>query len=259
MPRSATIEDYDIVNCVTAPHLPIRDYYETEAARGLWVRGIFNRTAGDYDRVERILGLGTGSWYRRRALRRAGLAPFMSVLDIGTGTGLVAREAAAIVGDAHRVVGVDPSPGMLEHAKVPPGLRLVVGTAEAIPAPDAAADFLSMGYALRHVSDLPAAFAEFFRVLRPGGRLCLLEITQPAGVTSRLLLKAYLRGFVPTIAAMVCRHRDMPVLMRYYWDTIAACVPPSSIMSALSGAGFVGVERRLELGIFSEYQGRKPG
>jgi len=242
-----------------APHPPLPRYYETEAERSRWVRGIFDRTAGDYDRVERALGLGSGSWYRRRALQRAGLRSGMTVLDIGTGTGLVAREAAMLVGDATRVTGVDPSPGMVEHARVPAGVRLLAGSAEAIPSPDATADFLSMGYALRHISDLSPAFAEFFRVLRPGGRLCLLEITSPQGALGRALLKAYLRGLVPAVAAVISRHRDMPKLMRYYWDTIAACVPPAAIMQALAAAGFVDIERYVELGVFSEYRARKPG
>jgi demethylmenaquinone methyltransferase/2-methoxy-6-polyprenyl-1,4-benzoquinol methylase len=242
-----------------APHPPLPRYYETEAERSGWVRGIFDRTAGDYDRVERVLGLGSGSWYRRRALQRAGLKFGMTVLDIGTGTGLVAREAAMLVGDATRVTGVDPSPGMVEHARVPAGVRLLAGSAEAIPSADASADFLSMGYALRHISDLSPAFAEFFRVLRPGGRLCLLEITSPHSALGRALLKAYLRGLVPAVAAVISRHRDMPELMRYYWDTIAACVPPAAIMQALAAAGFVDVERYVELGVFSEYRARKPG
>jgi demethylmenaquinone methyltransferase/2-methoxy-6-polyprenyl-1,4-benzoquinol methylase len=148
---------------------------------------------------------------------------------------------------------------MVEHARVPAGVRLLAGSAEDIPSADVTADFLSMGYALRHISDLPTAFAEFFRVLRPGGRLCLLEITQPKSALGRALLKGYLRGLVPAVAAAISRHRDMPELMRYYWDTIAACVPPASIMDALATAGFVDVDRYVELGIFSEYRARKPG
>ena len=241
-----------------APHPPLPRYYDCEADRSRWVRSIFDRTAGDYDRVERLLGLGSGSWYRRRALRRAGLEPGMTVLDVGTGTGLLARAAATLVGDARLVVGVDPSPGMVAHARVPAGVRLLAGSAEAIPAADGNTDFLSMGYALRHISDLAPAFAEFHRVLRPGGRMCLLEITPPSRPVARALLKAYLQGLVPTLAALVSRHHDMPGLMRYYWDTIAACVAPATIMQALTAAGFVDVERHVELGIFSAYRARKP-
>jgi demethylmenaquinone methyltransferase / 2-methoxy-6-polyprenyl-1,4-benzoquinol methylase len=243
---------------VRAPHPPLLRYYPSEDERKRWVLNIFDRTAGDYDRIERVLGIGTGSWYRRRALQRAGLASGMRVLDVGTGTGLVAREAAGLVGDPTLVSGVDPSAGMVAHAKVPAGVRLLAGSAEAIPAADAEADFLSMGYALRHIGNLSAAFTEFYRVLKPGGRLCLLEITQPERPLSRLLLKAYLRSVVPAVAAVVARHRDTPDLMRYYWDTIAACVPPAAILEALGQAGFVGVDRRVELGVFSEYRARKP-
>jgi demethylmenaquinone methyltransferase/2-methoxy-6-polyprenyl-1,4-benzoquinol methylase len=103
----------------------------------------------------------------------------MVVVDVGVGTGLVAREAAYLVGDATRVTGIDPSSGMVQQAKVPLGVRLICGSAEAIPLPSACADFISMGYALRHISDLALAFCEFWRVLRPGGIICLLEITPP--------------------------------------------------------------------------------
>jgi demethylmenaquinone methyltransferase/2-methoxy-6-polyprenyl-1,4-benzoquinol methylase len=242
---------------VPAPHPPLGAYYRTEGERSAWVREIFDRAAADYDRLERIVGLGTGSWYRRRALRDAGLKPGMSVLDVGTGTGLLACAAARIVGDPARVTGVDPSAGMLEHARVPAGVRLLSGSAEAIPAPDCSADFLSMGYALRHVSDLSAAFAEFYRVIQPGGRLCVLEFTQPAGALPRVIVKAWLSGFVPVAAALIAR-RDAPLLMRYCWDTIAACVPPETILQAIREAGFVEVERRVELAVFSAYRARKP-
>lgn len=241
-----------------APHSPLQAYYACEADRREWVRKLFDRTAGDYERMERLMALGSGSWYRRRALQRGGLRSGMSVVDVGVGTGLVAREAAGIVGDGKLVLGVDPSSGMIQNARVPAGVRLQAGSAESIPAPDASTDFLSMGYALRHVSDLVAAFREFRRVLKPGGRVCLLEITSPRGGFARMMLKAYMRGMVPVIARFVAHHRSSPELMRYYWDTIEACVPPESILDALTVAGFVDVARYVEQGVFSEYRAVSP-
>src|SRR5437763_1885491 len=101
-----------------APHPTLPRYYEaSERAKRSFVRRIFNQTAGDYDRVERLMALGSGSWYRRRALRRAGLAQGMRVLDVAIGTGLVAREEVDITGDPRLVLGLDPSVGMIAQAQ----------------------------------------------------------------------------------------------------------------------------------------------
>lgn len=242
---------------VHAPHLPLTDYYQTEAERRAWVSRMFNSTAADYNRIETILGLGSGSWYRRQALMRGGLKPGMQAIDVGVGTGLVAAQAAAILGDPACVTGVDPSPGMIQNAQVPAGVKLVEGRAEQIPFPDNSFDFLSMGYALRHISDLSTAFAEFHRVLKPGGKLCVLEITCPKSGLQKLLLKGYLRGVVPMLARLATRNGDTSVLWRYYWDSIEACATPERVMHTLANAGFVNVHRHVELGIFSEYQACK--
>jgi demethylmenaquinone methyltransferase / 2-methoxy-6-polyprenyl-1,4-benzoquinol methylase len=241
-----------------APHPPLRAYYGDAGNRPAWVQHIFDDTAVDYDRTERMIGFGSGSWYRREALLRAGLAPGMRVLDVGVGTGLVARRAAEIVGDPALVTGVDPSPGMLGNARLPAAITLLQGYAERLPCPDAAFDFLSMGYALRHIGDLDAAFREFHRVLRPGGRLCLLEITPPRNRLLGLVLKGYLRGLVPGLAKLTSRNTRTPQMWTYYWDTIEACVPPAEVMAALQRAGFARVERYVSLKIFSEYTAVRP-
>ena len=242
-----------------APHPDLPQYYDVQKGKTPFVRKLFDHTAGDYDRVERMMAFGSGSWYRRQALRRAGLRSGMRVLDVAIGTGLVAREEIELTGDARLVLGVDPSPGMIAQARRSlKDVDITLGVAEQLPVASDAFDFLSMGYALRHLSDLAPAFAEFFRVLRPGGRVCILEITRPRGRCRTALMKAYMRFIVPALTRLTTRHADTQLLWQYYWDTIEHCVPAEKIMAALSAAGFVEVKRHLELGIFSEYTARKP-
>jgi demethylmenaquinone methyltransferase/2-methoxy-6-polyprenyl-1,4-benzoquinol methylase len=252
-------ENHSIVESLTVPHIPLTEYYADESKRAGFVREMFDSTAEDYDLIERVLGLGRGSWYRGAALERAGLKAGMKVLDVGIGTGLVAREAVRIVGDARLVTGLDPSPSMMAQANLP-GVNLVEGFAESLPFPDASFDFLSMGYALRHISDLSAAFREFHRVLKPGGKLCLLEISCPASSLGKFILKNYMRRWVPLVAMVLARKSNTRQLWQYYWDTIEACVPPATIVAALSEVGLRDARRYIDvkmMSFFSEYQATK--
>jgi demethylmenaquinone methyltransferase/2-methoxy-6-polyprenyl-1,4-benzoquinol methylase len=181
----------------------------------------------------------------------------MKVLDVGVGTGLVAAQACILTGNAALVTGVDPSPGMMAAGKLPDTMVLMEGRAECLPFPDNHFDFLSMGYALRHVSDLVVAFAEFERVLKPGGRLCLLEITQAQNRFGRWLLKRYMRVVIPLLTRVVSKQENTATIWRYHWDSIEACVPPEQVLATLSAAGLTQVKRHLELGVFSEYQALK--
>lgn len=251
------MKNLEPVAVVHAPHRPLTDYYKTEQDRQAYLRKIFDETAADYDRIESMLAWGTGARYRHDALVRAGLKPGMKVLDVGVGTGLVSAQACVLTGDAALVTGIDPSPGMMAASKLPKTMTLVEGRAESLPFPDHHFDFLCMGYALRHISDLSVAFAEFQRVLKPGGRLCILEITQANGPLRRWLLKTYMRGVIPLLTRFVAGQQKTTTMWRYYWDTIEACAPPERVMATLSAAGFTGVRRHLELGIFSEYTAAK--
>lgn len=244
---------------VLAPHPTLGKYYDSPETKRRYVGRIFDQTAGEYDRIEGMMALGTGPWYRRQALGRAGLRPGMRCLDVAAGTGLVAREAVRIVGDRGEVVGVDPSTGMLAEAARSLAVRLVVGRAEQLPFADNSFDFVSMGYALRHLADVGAAFREFARVLRPGGVACVLEITRPRGRVSAAIMKCYMRGVVPALARMTSRiaRARQKELWAYYWDTIDACVDPETLQRSMSACGFADVARNVELGLFYEYTGRK--
>jgi demethylmenaquinone methyltransferase/2-methoxy-6-polyprenyl-1,4-benzoquinol methylase len=232
-------------------HLLDRDY-PTEVGRRAYLRNVFDSTASEYDKVETMLSFGSGRWYRRQALRRAGLRPGMKVLDVAMGTGLVTREALAAAGQGN-VIGLDPSLGMISQARASLKLDVVVGVGEALPFEDRQFDFLSMGYALRHLPDLRRAFAEFYRVLRPGGRLCILEITRPEGRLRRTLFSGYMRHVLPTIARLGGSRRQTRQLWHYYGETIDHCVAPQAILATLSEIGFRRVNRYVSLGIFSEY------
>jgi demethylmenaquinone methyltransferase/2-methoxy-6-polyprenyl-1,4-benzoquinol methylase len=175
----------------------------------------------------------------------------MKVLDVATGTGLVAREALAIVGSAGSVTGLDPSAGMLEQARSL-DFPIVRGFGERLPFRDASFDFVSMGYALRHVADLPALFGEMKRVLRPGGTACVLELTRPRNATAATSLRLYMTRVVPAIARVAGRP-GAGELMRFYWDTIDACVQPHAVLAAMKTAGFERPQRETAMRMFSDY------
>jgi demethylmenaquinone methyltransferase/2-methoxy-6-polyprenyl-1,4-benzoquinol methylase len=182
----------------------------------------------------------------------------MKVLDVAVGTGAFASAAASIVGPSGVVVGVDPSPGMLAQAGKKLGLRLSQGVAEALPFRDERFDFVTMGYALRHVVDLRRMFAEQFRVVRRGGTLIIVDFTRPRSRVGLALGRFYLGVVVSRMARLGGGGTQGQLLVRYCWDTLEHLVAPETVLGAMSGSGFVDVRRVGWFGILSEYIGRKP-
>jgi len=239
------------------PHPTLSPYYGQAEEKRKFLQRIFDDTAADYDRMDYLASFGTGPWYRGQALQRAGLAAGMKVLDVAVGTGLVAREEIKLVGDPKLVTGLDPSMGMMQLAVQQLGIRAILGVGESLPISSDQFDFLSMGYALRHLADLRVTFKEFHRVLKPGGRVLILEISRPANVVHRTLLRTYMKGIMPLISRMIGRRADTQKLWAYYWETIEQCVPADQVLEALTAAGFTDVKRYCEWGMFSEFTATK--
>jgi demethylmenaquinone methyltransferase / 2-methoxy-6-polyprenyl-1,4-benzoquinol methylase len=233
-------------------------YYPSEDDRASFITTLFDGAARHYDWVGHLLAFGSGPYYRRRTLAHAGLRPPMKLLDVATGTGQVARAATRLLGDPRAVVGLDPSAGMLREARRVHAGPLVQGRAEAIPMRDEVFDMVSMGFALRHVATLERAFAEYRRVLKPGGRLLLLEVSRPRSAVIRGMIRVYFAQILPLLIRVRTGSADARLLMKYYWDTIDECVPPAMILAALGQAGFVEVRHRVVGGCLSEYVAVRP-
>lgn len=240
----------------TEPHIPphraLVEFYGSQERAG-FVQELFDRTAQHYDRISAMFSFGTDRQYRRMALRRAGLVPGMQLLDVATGTGLVASAALSLGLSPSSIIGIDPSLGMLHQNKSKTPIRLVQGRGETLPFQNASFDFISMGYALRHVEDLLQLFSEFRRVLKPGGRLLILEISRPRSRFAFQGMSLYMNKVVPFLTRLRTRDAGAAQLMKYYWATIAECVPPEQILTALSESGLLNVQRKVMGQVLSEY------
>lgn len=239
------------------PHPTLSQYYGDDTRREKFVREIFDDTAPWYDWVIAFSSFGSGDWYRREALKRNGFTAETRLLDVATGTGVVARAGRDLAGDAKNIVGVDVSIGMLLSARRRIGVEMAQGMTEQLPIRSGTFDMVSVGFALRHFADLRAAFSEYFRVLKPGGKVVILEITAPESRIARAFLGVYMGGVVPVVARIYSRNADTQKLFKYYWDTTRTCVRPQTIIDAMKEVGFANVERQKDIGIFSAYVATK--
>jgi demethylmenaquinone methyltransferase/2-methoxy-6-polyprenyl-1,4-benzoquinol methylase len=240
------------------PHPSLTAHYADTKGKPEFVNTLFNRGAVHYDGVVDWGFLRSGAAYRRWTQKRHGLRPGHRLLDVACGTGLVAVEAARILGSAESITCLDPSEGMLAVARKKLAANFVLGRAEKMPLPDNSFDFLTMGYALRHVTSLEDTFQEFRRVLKPGGKLLIMEVTKPANRVGAWMFRQYFGRLYPTLTQWFTRSREARDMMSYYWETMDACVPPTEVLAALRVVGLVDVKRIPLLGLFSEYLAVKP-
>ena len=193
------------------------------------VRRLFDTISPRYDLVNRVMTFGMDVGWRRRTVRELRLPGRSLVFDLACGTGDLCRELASA---GYRPVGVDFSHGMLTAARTE--APLVEADILRLPVGDAVADGVTCGFALRNVVSLEAFFRETARVVRPGGRVTLLDVSEPDNAALRAGNAVYFRRIVPLIGGLLSDGGAY----RYLPRSTAYLPPPDEMLRMLRQAGF---------------------
>jgi demethylmenaquinone methyltransferase/2-methoxy-6-polyprenyl-1,4-benzoquinol methylase len=207
------------------------------------VRSMFDTIAPRYDLVNRLMTFGLDVGWRKQSVRALGLPTGSVVLDLACGTGDFLK---ILTRAGLRPFGMDLSWGMLAANRT--GAPLAQANAASLPVATGKLDGITCGYALRNFTDLAPAFAEFSRVIRPGGRLSILEVAEPDRGLLRAGDRVWFRRVVPIIGG-VLSDRDA---YRYLPRSTAYLPPTDQLRSMLNDAGFSSVNRRALSGGLSQ-------
>lgn len=198
------------------------------------VRGMFDTIAPRYDLVNRVMTFGLDGGWRRRAVRELRLPGRSLVVDLACGTGDLCRE---LITRGYRTVGLDFSRGMLAKART--DAPLVQADVLQLPLRDGEADGVVCGFALRNVVSLSGLFAELSRVVRPGGRIALLDASRPDNPILRAGHGVYLSRVVPLVGGLISDRHAYDYLPR----SMAYLPPADEMMAMLRDVAFPDARR----------------
>lgn len=225
------------------------------------VRTMFDRIAPIYDVMNTVMTAGLDARWRRAAVVAAEPKPGMRILDVACGSGALTRELAGAVGPGGEVLGVDVSTGMLDRARrrrprAPAALiRYEPGDALALPVRGETQDVATIAFGLRNVSDYAACLAEMRRVVRPGGRVVVLELATPEVGIGRLIARTWFDRVVPLVGRLAGGGSAYGYLPR----SVRSYPAPHEVAMLMLEAGLVDVRwRRLRPGLVSLHVGRRP-
>jgi len=229
------------------------------------IASMFDRIAFRYDFLNRFLSGGIDVYWRKKAIRELarpgeGVQP-LSILDVATGTGDMAIMMTKYL-SPQKVTGIDISEGMLEigrqkvaRLKLEGQILLLSGDSEAIGFPDSHFDAVTVAFGVRNFEDLEKGLQEMLRVLKPGGRLAVLEFSHPKTAGIRQLYNFYLRLVAPGIGKMLSSSREA---YQYLNDSVKAFPEGQNFVNILNKNGFHKTRlKRLSLGICTIYIGEK--
>jgi demethylmenaquinone methyltransferase/2-methoxy-6-polyprenyl-1,4-benzoquinol methylase len=219
--------------------------------RRRWVREAFHSIANRYDLLNTVLSGGVHYRWKRRAVEAAQLGPGDVGLDVCCGTGDLAEGIAARVSPGGRAIGLDFAPGMLDVArsrarsKAPALISLICGDAEALPVAGGSVAAITIAFGLRNVANPAQALGEFHRVLRPGGRLVVLEFGRPRARLLRRLYDVYSQTIIPRLGGWLSGRPDA---YQYLHDSIRKWPDPDALAGTITRAGFIDVRYRMLTG-----------
>lgn len=221
---------------------------------------MFGRIARRYDLANRLLSGGIDLWWRRRLVRAVRASGPREVLDLATGSGDVAFALAGALPAGTRITGMDFCQPMLDEAELKKkrgsaprlaNLSFRLGDGLALPVPDQSVDAVTISFGLRNLADRGRGLREMRRVLRPGGRLLVLEFSQPA-TWFRPIYYFYLSKVLPRLAGIVTGDR---AAYNYLNETIADFPDRSALANEIRHAGFASVSAEpMTFGIVALHQ-----
>lgn len=235
--------------------------YDNDAAKAGQVREMFNSIAPAYDVMNRMMTLGIDTIWRRKAVDMVGKYNPRRVLDVATGTG----DLAFLIDKRLRpeqLLGIDLSEGMLAIARekalqkgVADRLSFAVEDCLSLSLPDNSYDAITVAYGVRNFENLKQGFAEMYRVLAPGGVLCVIELSTPEHFPMRQLYKFYTYTIIPLVGRIVSRDKQA---YSYLPRSVAAVAQGEEMLDIFRSVGFKNCRlRRLTFGACTIYMGEK--
>lgn len=236
--------------------------YDEQRAKTEQVREMFDSIAPAYDWMNRAMTFGVDKSWRRKAVRLvAGDCP-SHIVDIATGTGDLAIAMASLMPHT-RITGIDLSEGMIDigNEKVArhgfaDRVKLVCGDCLAMPLDDCSADVITVAYGVRNFEHLARGYSEMLRVLRPGGLLCVLELSTPVNPLVKPFYSAYTRFIIPALGRLVSKDTRA---YSYLPESIAAVPQGGEMLRLIREAGFGDTSfKRMTFGVCTLYTARRP-
>ena len=242
-------------------HDSVVPYKNTDQSKKEQVATMFNDIAGKYDFLNRFLSAGTDIGWRKKALKQLDSIDAKKLLDVATGTADVAIMAAKQL-KLTKIIGIDISDGMLDvgrqkivKANLQNTIELLNGDSEAINFPDNTFDAVTVAFGVRNFEDLEKGLSEIKRVLKPTGKLVVLEFSKPILPGVKTMYNLYMKIITPTVGKMISKNK---VAYAYLDESIQKFPEGKNFITILNNIGYTNTySKKLSLGICSIYCGTK--